>query len=472
MLDTKIVERQDRVIARRVDRQPKVGGNMEKIVMELGKQPSYESSYNPRLAHSRRSTITRFTPCIISFISSTIEWYNFFLYGVAAALIFNHVFFPDLTPLAGALAAFATYGIGFIARPLGALIFGHFGDRIGRNKTFVHTFIVISLPTLLIAFVPPYSTIGYAAPALLVAFRFVQGLAVGGGWGAVIFAVEHAEKKERVLFGSISQAGVPAGLTLASLAMAGVSLLNHADFIILGWRVPFLLSGLLLVGGWFARRRVTETPQFNDIKQRGIRHDFPIMEVFRRHASAMLLVLGARIASNSHFYTITTFALWYGSQRGIPTTWCLRGMMMGAAISTLLMPLCGFLGDKIGARRAFLFGLVLIAASIGPFWASLQTQSEFLVTVAIVFSVVLSFAVSAQEGSLFAEQFPAAVRYSGASFAVNTASSLGGLAPFIATGLVTRADGHTTYVSCYIVALGIISILCVALMETLQRVRK
>ncbi|QUP56915.1 MFS transporter (plasmid) [Ralstonia syzygii] len=396
---------------------------------------------------------------LASLLGSTIEWYDFFLYGAASALVFNHVFFPKLGALSGTIAAFGTYGLGFVVRPLGALAFGHFGDRLGRKTVLLASLLAMGLPTVLIGLLPSYDAIGYLAPLLLIVLRCVQGFAVGGEWGAVILAVEHASPRFKGLLGGLSQTGVAAGLTLSSLAMAAVSASGHDEMLRWAWRIPFIGSGLLVVVGWLLRRKVDETPEFASAKQQGRCLKYPVGNVFQDHAGALLSVAGARVAEISFFYIVTAFTLWYATkQLGLPEAWCLNGVTLGAAAATFLMPLCGMLGDRWGARRIYIAGIVTALLWILPFFMLVNTRTMVWVVFAEAVSVVLSFSMAAQQASLFVQQFPVIARYTGASLAVNIAGALGGLAPIVATTLLGKTQGGVTCIAGYVAALAVISV--------------
>jgi MFS transporter, MHS family, shikimate and dehydroshikimate transport protein len=251
---------------------------------------------------------------IASMMGTTIEWYDFFLYGTAAALIFNKIFFPSFDPISGTLAAFATYSVGFFARPLGGIVFGHFGDRVGRKSMLLVTLLLMGVPTVLIGLIPSYDSIGYWAAVLLVMMRILQGLAVGGEWGgAVLMAVEHAPEGKKGFFGSLPQAGVASGLILSSLAMTAVAGLSERDMLACGWRIPFLASSALLAVGWFIRMSVAESPDFKKVEKRGEKVKVPVAIVCRDHMWEVLVVVGARLAEVTWFYTIASFSLAYAT---------------------------------------------------------------------------------------------------------------------------------------------------------------
>lgn len=404
-----------------------------------------------------------------SMAGTTIEWYDFFLYGTAAALVFNKIFFPTLDPILGTLAAFATYGVGFIGRPLGGIVFGHFGDRIGRKSMLLVTLLMMGIPSMVIGLIPPYQRIGYWAAALLVAMRFLQGMAVGGEWGgAVLMAVEHAPPGRKGFFGSLPQTGVGFGLILSSLAMTAVTALPDADVLAWGWRIPFLASILLVIIGWVIRVRVPESPDFERVKALGAPVKAPVLDVLRRQPRELLIIIGARTAENTWFYLVITFALAYAAnQLKIPRADMLHAITAGAVLSLFTMPFSGWLSDRIGQRRLFLIGLVIMCLFAAPFFAMLGTLHPATAWWAMVLGVGVVFPILyAPESQLFAAQFPPEIRYSGISLSVQIAGVLGGgVAPIIATALLAAGGGQPHYVVVYMIALGIVALLCTLLMR-------
>lgn len=404
-----------------------------------------------------------------SMAGTTIEWYDFFLYGTAAALIFNKIFFPALDPIIGVLAAFATYAVGFLGRPLGGILFGHFGDKIGRKSMLLFTLMLMGIPTIIIGLIPTYEQIGYWAAVLLVAMRFLQGMAVGGEWGgAVLMAVEHAPEGRKGFYGSLPQTGVGAGLVLASLAMGMVAKLPEADMLSWGWRIPFLASVVLLGVGWLIRLKVPESPDFEKLKKDNIAVKVPLFKVFREHPKETLTIIGARTAENAWFYMSVTFALAYAAnQLLIPRADVLSAITAGAALSLVTMPLCGHLSDKVGQKRLYFAGLLLLCAFVYPFFAMLGTREPQLVWWAMVLAVGVVFPILyAPESLLFARQFPAEIRYSGISVSVQLAGVLGGgFAPMIATQLLAMGGGSPRYVIAYLIGMALVALVCTALMK-------
>ena len=401
------------------------------------------------------------TAGLASMMGTTIEWYDFFLYGTAAALIFNKIFFPSFDPITGTMAAFATYSVGFFARPLGGIVFGHFGDRVGRKSMLLITLLMMGIPTILIGLIPSYDRIGYWAAVLLVIMRFLQGIAVGGEWGgAVLMAVEHAPPGRKGFFGSLPQAGVAPGLILSSLAMGAVAKLPEADMLSWGWRIPFLASVILLLVGWFIRVKVAESPDFERMENRGRKVGIPVIEVLRKYPRETLVVVGARLAEVTWFYTTVTFALAYATGTlGIPRTVMLDATIWGAMAALVMMPVCGMLGDRIGHKWVFMIGTAGIVACAPLFFDFLHTREVFWINAAAMIAIGLVYAcLYGPEGSLFSSQFPPEVRYTGISLAVQVSGAIGGgLAPIVATWLLSKGNGSPAYVTWYLSALGVVA---------------
>lgn len=409
------------------------------------------------------------TAALASMAGTTIEWYDFFLYSSAAALIFNKIFFPSFDPLTGTLAAFATYTVGFLARPLGGIVFGHFGDRIGRKSTFLFTLLLMGIPTVLIGFVPSYDSIGYWAAILLALLRVLQGLAIGGDWGgAVLIAVEHAPKGRKGFFGSLPQTGVAIGLLLSAFALAMVSKLPEAAMLSWGWRIPFIASVVLLIIGWYVRIRVSESPDFQKMKRAGTIAKSPIKETLEKHWGATLKVMGARLGEVTWFYTVAAFSLAYATQSlGLTRSLILDAVMWGAAVSILTIPLCGLIGDKVSQRWTFSIGAIGVVVFSGYFFKMLQSGDALVITLAMIIAIGVVYALLyGSEGELFPNQFPPEVRYSGISLGVQISGAIGGgLAPLIATALLKVGGGDPKYVVLYMVFLGVIALISSWLMR-------
>lgn len=408
-----------------------------------------------------RSSRQYVTAGLASMMGTTIEWYDFFLYGTAAALIFNKIFFPAFDPITGTLAAFATYSVGFFARPLGGFVFGHFGDKLGRKSMLLITLFLMGIPTILIGLIPSYESIGYWAAVLLVLMRFLQGIAVGGEWGgAVLMAVEHAPEGKKGFFGSLPQTGVAPGLILSSLAMGAVASLPEEDMLSWGWRLPFLASVALLLVGWWIRAKVAESPDFEQMSKKGKQVPIPALEVLRHYPREVLLVVGGRLAEVTWFYTVVTFALAYATTTlGMERSVMLDATVWGAFAALFTMPLFGVLGDRIGFKWVFMAGTICMLAFSSTFFSMLGSLDSKTITLALVIAIGLVYAaLYGPQGGLFSTQFPPEVRYSGISIAVQVSGAIGGgLAPLVATSLLAYGDGQPDYIVWYLSALGLIA---------------
>ncbi len=408
-----------------------------------------------------------------SFIGTTIEWYDFFLYGSAAALVFGQLFFPYADPLVGTLAAFGTYGVGFVARPLGGLIFGHYGDRIGRKTMLIISLMMMGIATFIIGLLPTAYTIGIWAPILLVVMRTFQGLGVGGEWGgAVLLAVEHSPPGRRGFYGSWPQMGVPAGLLLANAALLPLaSLLPQEQFLAWGWRVPFLVSIILVGVGLFIRLRIMETPAFRQVQESHTEAQMPIVDVVRQYPRNVLLAMGMRVAENGIFYILTVFILTYVTQQlGLSQGMALTGVIIAAAVGLFTTPAFGALSDRVGRKPVYLFGAVFSLVFSFPFFWLLDTQVAVLMWLSVVLGLALGHdPMYGPQAAYFSELFGTRLRYSGASIGYQLASVVGGgISPLVATALLAWA-GHFWPVAVYTAALSIITIVATLLTaETYQ----
>lgn len=411
---------------------------------------------------------------IASFIGTTIEWYDFFLYGTAAALVFNKLFFPTFDPMAGTMAAFATYAVGFFARPLGGMVFGHFGDKVGRKSMLVTTLMMMGVATVLIGMLPTYEQIGVAAPALLVALRFIQGFGVGGEWGgAVLMAVEHGHEGRRGFHASWVQAGVPVGLLLANGVFHLASSMEEKAFLSWGWRVPFLLGILLLGVGMFIRMKIMESPIFMQAKAADDGPKVPILAVLRDHPRNVLLSMGARFAENAFFYIFTVLVLSFGSQQlGMAKGSLLNAVLLGSAVQLIAIPWFGALSDRLGRRPVYLGGALFLTLFAFPFFWLLETRQTSLVMLAVVIGLIGHAAMYGPQAAFFSELFGTRVRYSGASLGYQLASPLaGGMAPLIATWLLEKSGGRPWPVAVYLILMAVITLISVWLVEETSRKR-
>jgi len=410
---------------------------------------------------------------ISSVVGTAIEWYDFFLYATASALVFAQLFFPKFDPTVGTIAAFGTFAIGYLARPFGAVFFGHFGDRIGRKATLVATLLIMGVATFVIGILPTYATIGVWAPALLILMRFCQGLGVGGEWGgAVLLVVESAPEQKRGYFGSFPQLGVPIGLLLSTGVFALASQLPNDQFLAWGWRIPFLLSVVLVAVGLFIRLRVIESPLFEEVKQARTVVKAPLVELFRRHPKEIFLALGTRFATDITFNVINVFMLAYGTQQlGLPKSLFLNAIIVGCAVELVTLPLFGKLSDRIGRRAVYLIGAVFVALYGFLFFQLVETRDPVYIVLAYIGGIALSQAsVYGVQSTWFAELFGTRVRYTGASLPYQIAGIItSGPAPLISAWLFATYKA-TWPIAGYIAVTAVLSLVCAYfLAETYRR---
>ncbi len=409
-----------------------------------------------------------------SLIGSVVEWYDFFLYGTMAALVFNSEFFPKFDPLTGTLAAFTTFAAGFITRPLGGVIFGHLGDRLGRKPMLVVTMMIMGLSTFAMGLLPSYESIGVAAPLLLVALRMLQGIGLGGEWGgAVLLCVEHAPEGKRGWYSSWPQLGVPIGLLLSTGAVKALGLLGEDALVAGAWRIPFLASIVLVAIGLFIRLRIAEPPAFRELVDHGTRSRVPLLEVVRRHPKVTLLAMGARISESVTFNVYNAFLVTYVvTVLGLKNTVALNALLVAAVIGFFVILGAASLSDRIGRRPVFMAGAAIAAVSAFPIFALFDTKSSTLITLAVVVGWgVAACTMFGAEGVLFAELYPTRVRYSGMStvYQLGVLPS-GAIAPIICTLLIQEFDNASWPVATYVVAMALItSLSLVFLPETFRR---
>ncbi|WP_315730154.1 MFS transporter [Bradyrhizobium sp. SZCCHNRI2010] len=398
-----------------------------------------------------------------SVLGTAIEWYDFLIYGTAAALVFNKLFFPAFDPLMGTIAAFGTYAVGFVARPIGGAIIGHFGDRLGRKTMLMATLLIMGAGTFLIGCLPTYQQIGIWAPILLVALRFVQGIGLGGEWsGAVIMVAEHAGDR-RGFWGSLVQVGFPAGVAASTAIFSVMSALPEASFLSWGWRVPFLASIIMVAIGLFVRFRLAETPAFQELVARRERVAQPVVEVIRRDWWSFLLAVGITVSEVGLAYILTVFVITYANSRlALPREVVLNAVVYAALVEFITLPMAGWLSDIYGRKALYLTGaLTTIVLAFPLFWL-LDTKDPTIITVAMIVTMTMTHALLfGPKAAFMPELFGTRVRYSGASLGANVAAALsGGFSPMIATALLVWA-GASWAISLYIIALSLISALAV-----------
>src|SRR5215208_3944333 len=401
---------------------------------------------------------------LASFIGSTVEWYDFFVYGTAAALVFGQLFFPSANPLAGTLAAFATFGVGFLFRPLGGAFFGHFGDKVGRKSMLVITLLAMGTATVLIGLLPTYNQVGILAPILLVLLRAIQGFSVGGEWaGGSLMVVEHAPPGRRGYYGSWPQVGPSAGTLLSAGVFAIFSSLPEDQFLAWGWRMPFLLSADVVVVGLVIRLRLAESPVFEEVKESHTGARAPILDVFRTNAKNIFLIAGMRLAINSTFYASTVFALSYATEQlGIANSTMLTCILITAALGFVSKPLYGALSDRIGRRPIYLAGSLIGALVTFPFFWALETRVVILIFLAFFLIINISHDLNdAVESSFFSEQFGTRVRYTGAALGHQLGAAITGFTPLIAGAL--SVAGGWPLVAAYVTLACLVSAVCVLL---------
>ncbi|KPC61486.1 MFS transporter [Streptomyces chattanoogensis] len=407
---------------------------------------------------------------VASFIGTAIEFYDFYIYGTAAALVLNQAFFPTLDPVNATLASFSTYAVAFAARPLGSVVFGHFGDRVGRKSVLVASLLLMGLSTAFVGLLPGYGTLGVWAPLLLIALRFLQGIGLGGEWGgAALLAVEHAPKRRRGLYAAFPQLGPSVGFFAATGVFWLLSaVLDDAAFRSWGWRVPFLLSFLLVGVGLFVRLKISETPVFAKVMDAQEAAKVPALEVFRRHPRELLLGAGGMIVAYGLFYTATTYCLAYATT----TLGISRNTMLALSLVACLFLAAGTWlaatrSDAAGRRKLVLTGCAL--AAVWPLFPLLDTQRPVFVALGIGGALFCMGVVYGPMGAYLPELFGTTVRYSGASLAYNLGGVLGGaVAPLVATRL--QSEFGSSSVGWYVSAMAVVSMVCVlALPETRER---
>jgi len=406
-----------------------------------------------------------------SLVGTSIEWYDYYIFGLASALAFSAVFFPSFSPVAGTLAAFATFAVGFVVRPFAAAIIGHFGDRIGRKALLVLTLLLTGCSTALIGVLPTYAAIGVTAPLLLVILRIVQGFGVGGEWGgAVLIATEHATLGRRAFYGSFAQFGVPIGVLTSNLVFLAISGLSDDDFLSWGWRVPFLISIVLVVVGLVTRVKLKDAPEFQKVKQDRTVSRVPFLDLVKAHPKALVLAAIASIAPPAIGYTVIVYLLSYGTKvAGFARPTLLTLILISTALWIATIAVAALAADRFGAKRVYVWGAVVAVAWPLPMFALIDTGAVGPALIAVLVAAVPQGIMAGAQGGLFTELFPVRVRYSGISLAYQFGGIVGGAVnPLVATAL--QRSGGSTAVALYLSALCVASLVAAVLLPARGKV--
>lgn len=402
---------------------------------------------------------------IASVVGSSVEWFDYFIYGTVAALVFNQLFFVTDDPAFGTLYAFATFALAFFIRPLGGVVFSHIGDKIGRKKTLVLTLSLMGIATFLMGVLPTYGSIGIWAPVLLILLRLIQGLGLGGEWGgALLLAVEYAPKEKRGLFGSVPQMGVTIGMLMGTIALSLMTLSPGDAFLTWGWRVPFLLSACLVIFGLWIRKGIEETPTFQRNQQQGEIPKLPIADTLKYHWREVLIATGAKVVETAPFYIFGTFIVSYATQNlNFSQTATLSAVALGTIITTILMPIMGSWSDKIGRKKIYIGGTILMMLYAFPYFWLIHQDSVLLLFVATVIGLGVIWApITAVLGTMFSEIFSAQVRYTGISLGYQIGAAVaGGTAPLVATSLLISFNDSYIPIALYIILTAVISLIAI-----------
>lgn len=419
--------------------------------------------------HESTTTVLRKNKKVLiaSLTGSAIEWFDYFLYGTAAALVFNKIFFPMVDPVIGLILSYLSFSLTFFIRPIGGVLFAHIGDRIGRKKTLVLTLSLMGGATVMIGLLPTYEMIGMWAPALLILMRIIQGMGIGGEWGgALLLAYEYAPEKRKGFFGSIPQAGVTIGMLMATFIVSLMTLFSEEDFLSWGWRIPFLLSSVLVLLGLWIRKDIDETPDFQKVKASGQVAKAPLRDTLKHHWREVLIAAGLKVVETAPFYIFSTFVVSYATTTlTYQKSQALEAVTLGALVATIMIPLMGLLSDKIGLQRMYATSVFILGLFIVPWFMLLNTGTTWGIVLATVIAFgVLWAPVTAVLGTLCSEIFSANVRYTGITLGYQLGAALaGGTAPLIATGLLAKYDGDWVPVAWYLavtVAISLIAIFC------------
>ena len=423
-------------------------------IMSVASTPLVQNSAAPK------SELTRVV--LSSVIGTAAEWYDFLIYGACSALVFNKLFFPMADPALGVIAAFGAYGVGLLARPFGAAIFGHFGDRVGRKAMLAVTIVIMGLGTFLIGLLPTYAQVGALAPILLVLLRLLQGIGLGGEWGgAVLMVVENAPAQNRGYLGALVQLGYPLGNLAAIAALALVSQLPEAEFLAWGWRVPFLISIVMASVGFYIRMRLEETPVFREIETKGEVARAPLVEVVTTERRPFLIAVGLKLSEIGYVAVAGIFSISYVTHNlGLPRRVILDALMLSSVIALAAIPLFGWLSDRIGRKPMFIFSCLFEIAFAFPLFWLLDTKDAASITLAIVLAITFGQMIGFGVGApWYAELFAGRLRYSGASLGFQIGAAIsGGLTPFVAASLIAWTHGAAWPISVYLIALALISL--------------
>ncbi|WP_409249140.1 MFS transporter [Enterobacter hormaechei] len=419
--------------------------------------------------HESTTTVLRKNKKVLiaSLTGSSIEWFDYFLYGTAAALVFNKIFFPMVDPVIGLILSYLSFSLTFFIRPIGGVLFAHIGDRIGRKKTLVLTLSLMGGATVMIGLLPTYNMIGMWAPALLILMRIIQGMGIGGEWGgALLLAYEYAPEKRKGFFGSIPQAGVTIGMLMATFIVSLMTLFSEEDFLSWGWRIPFLLSSVLVILGLWIRKDIDETPDFQKVKKSGQVAKAPLRDTIKHHWREVLIAAGLKVVETAPFYIFSTFVVSYATTTlTYQKSQALEAVTLGALVATIMIPLMGLLSDRVGRQRMYAVSVFVLGLFIVPWFMLLNTGTTWGIVLATVIAFgVLWAPVTAVLGTLCSEIFSANVRYTGITLGYQLGAALaGGTAPLIATGLLAKYDGDWVPVAWYLgvtVAISLIAIFC------------
>lgn len=408
----------------------------------------------------------RYRALIGSAVGSTVEWYDYFLYGTMSATVFGKLFFPSANPVTSQLLALASFALAFLIRPIGGIVFSHIGDRIGRKKTLVITLSLMGLATVLIGLAPTYATVGIWSPTALIILRLIQGLALGGEWGGgLLLAVEYAPSNRRGFYGAIPQVGALVGLALGNFITSGLSIVFSKEyFLTYGWRIPFLLSFALVLFGLWIRHSISETPSFTRVRETKVEKKVPLLTTLTQHWRSVLVVIGAKFIETSSFFLFAIFAVSYLIGLHYTRVAALNIVLIAALVCIPMMLIYGSISDHVGRKKMFQFGTVLAMIYILPFFWLMSLGSVWICTMAVVIGFSFIWPIyGALLGTLFAESFPPEVRYTGVSLGYQVGAAIvGGPLPLIATALLAYYNKNYMSVGLFIIACGIVSLVAVS----------